>query len=191
MPSEENSTSNVLRQFFVNYLGNRKTLETKIYSSADEIIRDAFSVYDKAEFNNGNAVVTYFDFRGEEKLLENVPEYAELFIRHVRPNSPSFFLFVFQRFLFSSDSSVVFDVRQFVRNSRCSTRFRMSRKNLWRTILLQLCFVDATECQRTSFHLFKLSKKYQSKRKYFPRETHRLAQHDEILRNRKFQQISR
>lgn len=112
MPSEENLTNNVLRQYFVNYLGNRKTLETKIYQSVDEIIREAFSIYDKADFNDGNAVVSYFDYCGEEQLLDNVGEYAELFIRHVRHNFCSVFLFFFfQRFLL---------LFRFIRRVRCA-----------------------------------------------------------------------
>ena len=153
MPSEENSTSNVLRQFFVNYLGNRKTLETKIYSSADEIIREAFSVYDKAEFNNGNAVVTYFDFRGEEKLLENVPEYAELFIRHVRHNSPSFFLLRLSTFSF---------LFRFIRRVRCApVRSEFSMLNSFsnvqkKRVANNIVTIVFRRCNRMSTNIFSL-----------------------------------
>lgn len=65
-------------------------MDRKKYQTADEIKRDAFALFDQADFNEYNAIITYLDHEGKEVLLDVVPtplprgQYRDLFLRLVR-----------------------------------------------------------------------------------------------------------
>ena len=79
-------------RFYVHFLSKDKRLKNKHFQSLDDFKRAAFQLYEAAEFNDNNAILTYFTSNNEEVLLTAVPdrshdsyaEYQHLFIQHVR-----------------------------------------------------------------------------------------------------------
>lgn len=76
--------------FYVYCLSTKKILHGKFYRTTSELRRDAFLLFDHADFNETNALVTYRDENDEEIVLHDmVPsplpknQFLNLFIRFV------------------------------------------------------------------------------------------------------------
>ena len=173
-------------RFRVHYLACQKELELRAYLSVEEITKEVFRVYDKAEFNDGNALLSYLNENADEVPLQEVPkpleknQYMDLFIRHVSaPCTPEIESFQHR----VVDPRSVQYVCQFIRYSGGSTTFRMSEQDLWRTVLLQLCLRHPEQLPRVFIHLYQLPQKHLSEKERLHRATDDLAEYRPSLRH--------
>ncbi|CAF1591528.1 unnamed protein product, partial [Rotaria magnacalcarata] len=78
-------------KFSVFCLSEKKTLNKKKYDSIDRLKADAFALYKDEQFDDDNAILTYFDENNSETLLTSVPkpqkngQHKYIFIRFVHP----------------------------------------------------------------------------------------------------------
>ena len=72
----------------IHHHGTTKILKIKKYTSVEDTKQNAFTLYQKNEFTNDNAILTYFDSNKVEVLLTSICELYEkrsgdFFIRFV------------------------------------------------------------------------------------------------------------
>lgn len=87
---EESLPHDFYHHFCVHCLATKKILQGKVYRTVAELRRDVFRLFDRANFNETNAPLTYFE-AGEKEvaLIDAIPaplpkdQHRHLFIRFV------------------------------------------------------------------------------------------------------------